>query len=134
MISAESTDIFGAPIYTYTRFQAVKDGVQVPVLEATSREAGIMIPVYLTRTVFDLYVAVPPKVEGQDMEGRLWDVLYMTGRAMRRSKPDVDRVTVQLYVRNDNRRPRLVQVVAAIGARDINDPQPVLTIHLPAGG
>jgi hypothetical protein len=36
-----------------------------------------------------------------------------------------------LYVRNDNRAPRLVKLVAMCGALDIDDPQPSITIMLP---
>ena len=43
---------FGEVIYSYTRAQAVADGVQVEVTK-TAQEAGIKFPVFLTRTVFD---------------------------------------------------------------------------------
>ena len=56
---------FGPVIYSYTRAQAVADGVQVEVTK-TAAEAGIKFPVFLTRTVFDAYVEVPPGVTGQD--------------------------------------------------------------------
>ena len=56
---------FGPVIYSYTRAQAVADGVQVEVTK-TAQEAGIKFPVFLTRTVFDSFVAVPEGVTGQD--------------------------------------------------------------------
>jgi hypothetical protein len=31
--------------------------------------------VFLTRTVFDAYVAVPDGVQAQDEAGRLWDII-----------------------------------------------------------
>ena len=67
---------FGAVIYSYTRAQAVADGVQVEVTK-TAQEAGIKFPVFLTRAVFDNYVAVPEGVTGQDEAGRLWDIVWM---------------------------------------------------------
>ena len=67
---------FGPVIYSYTRKQAVADGVQVEVTK-TAAESGIKFPVFLTRTVFDTYVAVPPDVAGQDEAGRLWDIVWM---------------------------------------------------------
>ena len=67
---------FGEVIYSYTRAQAIADGVQVEVTK-TAQEAGIRFPVFLTRTVFDAYVTVPPDVTGQDEAGRLWDVVWM---------------------------------------------------------
>ena len=32
------------------------------------------------------------------------------------------------YVRNDNRRPRLVNLVASCGPLDMDDPQPAITV------
>jgi hypothetical protein len=121
---------FGPVIYAYSRAQAVADGFQVDVTK-TAQEAGIRFPVFLTRAVYDAFVTVPPDVAGQDEAGRLWDVLTMTRFAILRSRPGCDRLPVALYVRNDNRRPRLVRLTAACGALDIDDPQPAITIMLP---
>ena len=121
---------FGEVIYSYTRSQAVADGVQVEVTK-TAQEAGIRFPVFLTRAVYDAYVTVPPGVTGQDEAGRLWDVLTMTRFAILRSRPGCDRLPVALYVRNDNRHPRLIKLIAACGALDIDDPQPAITIMQP---
>ena len=63
-------------IHSYTRQQAIEDGVLVDVSE-TAREAGIRYPVALTRAVWARYVEVPLGVECQDEEGRLWDILWM---------------------------------------------------------
>ena len=121
---------FGEIIYAYTRAQAVADGVQIEVTK-TAQEAGIRFPVFLTRTVFDAYVAVPPDVSGQDEAGRLWDVLWMTRFAILRAKPGVDRIPVALYVRNDNRAAKLVKLIATCGPLDIDDPSPAITVMLP---
>jgi hypothetical protein len=121
---------FGPVIYSYTRAQAVADGVQVEVTK-TANEAGIRFPVFLTRTVFDAYVAVPPGVECQDEVGRLWDIVWMLRFAILRSRPGVDRIPVALYVRNDNRAARLIKLVATCGPLDIDDPQPAITVMMP---
>jgi hypothetical protein len=121
---------FGPVIYAYSRAQAVADGMQVEVTK-TAQEAGIRFPVFLTRGVFDAYVAVPPGVAGQDEAGRLWDVVWMTRFAILRARPGCDRLPVALYVRNDNRAPKLVKLIAACGALDIDDPQPAITVMLP---
>ena len=52
---------FGAVVYSYSRSQAVADGVQVEVSKI-AQEAGIRFPVFLTRAVYDAYVTVPPDV------------------------------------------------------------------------
>jgi len=116
--------------YAYTRAQAVADGVQVDVTK-TAQEAGIKFPMFLTRAVFDKYVAVPPGATGQDEAGRLWDVVWMARFAILRARPGVDRIPVALYVRNDNRAARLVKLIATCGALDIDDPQPAITILMP---
>src|SRR5512137_1007000 len=102
-------DDFGPVIFSYTRAQAVADGVQVEVTK-TAAEAGIRFPMFLTRAVFDAYVSVPPDVSGQDESGRLWDIVWMTRFAIIRAKPGTDRVPVALYVRNDNKASKLVKL------------------------
>ena len=121
---------FGEVIYTYSRSQAVADGVQVDVTK-TAQEAGIRFPMFLTRAVFDKYVAVPPDVIGRDEAGRLWDVVWLSRFAILRARPGVDRLPVALYVRNDNHRAKLVKLIATCGPVDVDDPQPAITIHLP---
>jgi len=120
---------FGEVIFSYTRSQAVADGVQVEVSK-TAQEAGIRFPVFLTRAVYDAYVTVPPGVTAQDEAGRLWDIITMARFAILRSRPGCDRLPVALYVRNDNRRPRLVRLTAVCGPLDIDDPQPAITVML----
>ena len=121
---------FGQVIYSYTRSQAVADGVQVDVSKVAA-EAGIRFPVFLTRTVFDAFVTVPEGMTGQDEAGRLWDIVWMTRFAIIRARPGIDRLPVALYVRNDNRAARLVKLIATCGALDIDDPQPAITVALP---
>ena len=121
---------FGPVVYSYTRAQAVADGVQVEVTK-TAREAGISFPVFLTRTVFDSFVTVPPGVSCQDEAGRLWDIVWMLRFAIVRARPGVQRIPVALYVRNNNRRATLIKLVATCGPLDIDDPQPAITVMLP---
>jgi hypothetical protein len=133
---ADGITAFGPVIYSYTRAQAVADGVQVEVTK-TAQEAGIKFPMFLTRAVYDAYVTVPPDVSNgqcgshQDEAGRLWDVVWMTRFAILRAKPDTDRVPVALYVRNDNRAAKLIKLIATCGPLDIDDPAPAITVMLP---
>ena len=117
-------------IYAYTRKQAVADGVQVDAT-TTAKEAGIKFPLFLTRAVWDSFVAVPPGVTAQDEAGRLWDIVWMTRFAIIRARPGVDRIPVALYVRNDNHRSRLIKLVATCGPLDMDDPAPAITVMLP---
>ena len=120
----------GAVIYQYTRAQAVADGFQVDVSEA-AKQSGIKYPMYLTRAVYDAYVTVPKGVTGQDEAGRLHDIAWMVRYAIQRSKPGGDRLPVVLYVRNNNRRAKLVKLIAVCGPKDTDDLQPTITIMLP---
>ena len=128
-MNSDLSDLFGPPVYTYTRQQALADGFQVDV-STTAAEAGIRFPTFLTRAVFDAYVQVPPGGQCQDEAGRLWDIVWMLRCAIWRMS-SADSLRFQLYVRNDNRRPKLVTLKAVCAARDIGDPAPAITITLP---
>jgi len=124
-------DPFGPIIYSYTRAQAVADGVQVEVSK-TAAEAGISFSVFLTRGVFDAYVAVPPGVSCQDEAGRLWDIVWMLRFAILRARAGAQRIPVALYVRQSNhQRPQLIKLIATCGPLDLDDPQPAITMMLP---
>jgi hypothetical protein len=126
---AEAAD-FGPVIYAYTRKQALADGCQVDV-SSVAKEAGFRIPVFITDTVFNNYVKVPEGVAAQDERGRLWDILWLLHCAIKQSRPGQDRLSFQLNVRNDNRRPKLVTLLSVCGALDIDDPAPSITILTP---
>jgi hypothetical protein len=127
----KEVDVEEVLIHSYSRNQAVEDGVLVDVSE-TAREAGFRYPVALTHAVWDRYVAVPEEAEGQDEDGRLWDILWMLKHAIA-SRSEANRGSVrefQLLVRNDNRRARIVTLKSVCGPGD--DGEPVLTIMLPS--
>jgi hypothetical protein len=116
-------------IYAYTRAQAIADGVQVDIT-TTAQEAEIRFPVFITRTAFDAYVTVPPNVTGQDEAGRLWDIVWMLRHAIRKATPGQTRLPFALYVRNDNRAPRLIKLIAECGPLDMDKPEPAITIMM----
>jgi hypothetical protein len=116
-------------IHSYSRQQAVEDGVLVDVT-ATAREAGFRYPVALTATVFGAYVEVPPSMSGQDAPGRLWDILWMLRHAIRGDSEGGPVILFQLLVRNsETAPPRLVTLKSICGPGD--DAEPVITIMLP---
>ena len=117
-------------IYQYTRAQAVLDGFQIEITK-TAQEAGIRFPVFITRGVYELCVAVPPGATGQDEAGRLWDIVWLLRHAILRSQPGTSRLPFALYVRNDNRKAKLTKLIATAGALDIDDPAPAITVLLP---
>jgi hypothetical protein len=118
-------------IFIYSRREAICDGVQKEITDA-AREAGIRYPVFVTRSVYAEYVNVPSGVEGQDEDGRLWDIVWMLACAIRSSAAGSDAISFQLYVRNSNEgEPELVTISAVCGPLDFDDPQPAITIMLP---
>ena len=129
MKKPEDSSPFGEVIFAYTRKQALADGVQVDV-STVAQEAGIKYPMFLTRAVFDAYVAVPEGVTGQDEAGRTWDFVWMTKFGILRARPGVDRIPVALYVKNDNCAARLVKLIATCGPLDVDDPQPSITLMM----
>lgn len=120
-------------LHTYTRAQAIADGDQVDVSEM-AREAGFKFSVYLTRRVWDTYI-VPDerarKSSGQSENGRLWDTLWMLRFAIRKLSRDRDTVYYRLYFIMKGKQRRLITLKAVVGARDIDDPSPAITIMVP---
>ena len=135
MTTTDRDGIFGSPISTYGRQQAIDDGLLVDVTE-TAREAGFSIPVALTRCVWDRIVALPEGYRGsQDEAGRLWDVLWVA-RHYALGASDKDRVTMCVYVRDirkdlrdSNSGPRKHFPILAIGTGDVGEP--VITVMFP---
>ncbi|MFO0807570.1 MAG: DUF6573 family protein [Gemmataceae bacterium] len=115
-------------IHVYTRAQAIADEVLIDVSDM-AKEAGFKVPVALTRTVWESFVRVPRGVEGQDQNGRLWDVLWMCFVAVKTRQESKPEMFYRLHVRNDSGSPRLVTLKSVIGPGD--NGEPVLTIMLP---
>jgi hypothetical protein len=133
-VSAMMRETFGEPIHTYTREQAIDDGLLVDVTE-TAAEAGFRIPVAMTRAAWADCVewseTDSKRQTYQDEAGRLWDVLWMAMNAARRGGGRQS-LQFQLYrVPRGGRgtRPRLVELVASIGPGGLGEP--VITIMQP---
>src|SRR5512135_48851 len=89
-------------IFSYTRAQAIADGVLKDVSEL-AKEAGFRYPVAVTAAVWAECVTVPEGVTGQDETGRLWDVLNLLRFAIQRGDArDVQGIDFAVHVRPDN--------------------------------
>ena len=116
-------------IFSYSRAEAIADGVLVDVSEM-AKEAGFKYPVAITQTAYVKYVEVPEGVEGQDEQGRLWDILNMLRFAAAQSKGESEIVfKLYVFVRGGDRKPRLVSLKSVCGPND--DASPCLTVMLP---
>jgi len=115
-------------IYTYTRKQAIEDGVLVDVSQ-TAKEAGINFPVALTFAVWDMHVVPSEKLEdyGQSISGRLWDLLWMFRLKAMRSNSSL--LYFSCLFLDENEKLDEVKFKALCGPGD--NAEPVITIMLP---
>ena len=136
-ISYEKTteSIFGDVISTYTRAQALEDGVLIDP-GTMAAEAGFKWPVAITADAWADCVAWTEDDSArqvhQDQDGRLWDVLFMAFYAVRTSQESGDRILFQLLrVPRDGRstKAKLVTLRMIVGPGDSGEP--VITILLP---
>ncbi len=128
--SAES--FFGNVISTYTRAQAIEDGVLIDP-GSMSQEAGFNWPVTLTSAVWEDCVAWTDddseQQVHQDQSGRLWDILHMASHAIRTSKDSGDRMLFQLYrVPRDGHSTKAVLVTLKLIIGPGDSGEPVITI------
>jgi len=116
-------------IFSYTRAQAIEDGVLVDVTE-TARECGFKYPVALTARAWAEVVVPPEKARtaGQSEAGRLWDLLWMLLVAIKTSPGGQNTLLYDLIV-SDGERQRTVRLKSICGPGD--DSGPVLTIMMP---
>lgn len=127
----EDSDLFGRATCTWSRAQAVVDGFQLDITR-TAKKAGIRFPVFLTRAVFDACVAVPEGTPEHDKAGRLWNIVWTLRFVIRKAgRHGQIYVPFDLYVCDDDCRPKLVKLIASFGALDFDDSQTAITITMP---
>jgi hypothetical protein len=123
-------------ISSYTRAQAIEDGVLVDVTEWASADkgfhGGFRIPVALTAAVWAQIEDIPTRLEGlQDIRGRAHDVLWMASLACRRhARESGDRLTFRVIMPTSGRSGHAHKhYVIMVGPGDAGEP--VATILLP---
>lgn len=128
-------DIFGNVIFTYTREQAIADGVIVDVSDF-AKGFGFTIPVAVTANLLHTYLEPCDALSeyGQSYEGRLADmltVLYFTIRALPKGS-DASRVsfTVQ-FLMDGQDKPVREDVCLYAGIEGDSLGRPAMTVFLP---
>ncbi len=120
-------------ISSYTREQAIEDGVLISIPTDLVKEAGLRLPFAMTADAWEAVVALTKRDEemGQDITGRLWDVLTMFRffSNAARGRATSDRVRFKVSVRH-GRRNRVHLLTAICGPGD--NAEPVMTIKLAA--
>lgn len=129
------TEFFGEVIHTYTRVQAIVDGVLIDISD-TASEAGFKWPAAITQGAWEECVAWQEDDNHrqvlQDESGRLWDVIWMAYVAIRQSRSGGASLLYELYrVPRDGKgvRAQLTTLKLMVGPGDIGEP--VITIMLP---
>jgi hypothetical protein len=126
---------FGEVISTYTRAQAIDDGLLIDT-GSMAQEAGFKWPVAITANAWADCVAWTENDSGkqvhQDQSGRLWDVLFLASHAIRTASGSGDRLLFQLYrVPRDGRSMEAVLTTLKLIAGPGDQGEPVITILLP---
>src|SRR2546425_670677 len=112
----DNTNFWGEPIFSYSRAQAIADGVLVDLTTALDnqgkplcQQAGFKVPVAITQNAWAKTVEAggtwKPTRDGEELElkggqtltGRLWDVLWLLRAACARPST-TDRVHFQVLV------------------------------------
>ena len=125
-------------VFSYSRAQAINDGVLIDVTE-TAREAGFKWPVALTQEAWsdcaewtDDDTERSRSLGGQSTSGRLWDVLFMAFMAIKGNRGnhgDTLHYSIRRIPRPGRGRERNVRLKLVVGPGD--DLQPVVTIMMP---
>ncbi len=120
-------------ISTYSRRQAIDDGILVDLRQVDAgsvEEAGFKFPIACTAEVFSSCIELTDAAEraGNDIRGRLWDILWMLKMAVRTAKA-TDRISFKVSVVRDRVRPTPTELVAVCGPGD--DLEPVITLMFP---
>lgn len=134
MNTTNTESLFGKVIYSYTRERALEDGVQVDanigdLAEVTAQH--FKFQVFMTAGVFAIMETAVnnPRYDYQDYKGIWHDVCTMAGLAMRVSR-DPSECAFRVIIKGAGRK-SLFTFVAQIGPRDIDQPEPAITIMLP---
>lgn len=129
--SAPANPFEGAPvIFTYTRKQALDDGVLVDLTD-WAKETGFRIPVACTRAVWDGYLDPPEELKalGQSLRGRAHDLLWMLYVAIRKAPSSSDFIAFEVIFLNRQKKQETVTLKAVCGPGD--QAEPVITVMLP---
>jgi len=120
-------NIFGEPISVYTRQQAIEDGTLVDCTEM-AREAGLKFPTAITSAVWGIIADIPP-YSGQEVKGRLWDVLWMLVMRIHKTPNIGNLIFYKIIIDRTNTQEKILELKSVVGPGD--DPSPVITVMLP---
>lgn len=131
MVTTSNSDSNDWPIiHSYSRAQAIEDGVLVDLTE-WAKETGFKVPVACTAAVWHGYIV--PKDElrpvGQSERGRAHDLLWLLYVAIRKCPPHTDQLMFKVIFLMLPRNHETVRFKAISGPGDAGEH--VLTVMLP---
>jgi hypothetical protein len=119
-------------IHSYTRQEAIENGEQILAsgeLANIARSIGYKYPVYMTRGVFELVEkAVNNQKHCNDWNGVFSDLMTMSRHCARVISPSCNQF---VCIITGTGRVKKHTFYLEVGAMDINDPEPVMTLMLP---
>ena len=118
---------FGPVIDSYTRAEAIADGVLIDVSQQ-AKEAGFSIPVAMTDSLFNGYIVPDDRAKCQDLSGRLWDVFSVLKYHIRRN-PTASEIRFEVVLTMKEKQRRVIRLKSVVHGGD--DLEPVMTISLP---
>lgn len=121
--------LFGEVIFSYSRAQALADGVLIDVTQQ-AQEYGFRYPVAVTSTVWEDCIRWNNDIGTtyQDGAGRLADMLWMAARAAKSSKGTLAVFDIQRIAHGQS-KPSTVTLKSICGPGD--SAEPVITIMFP---
>ena len=116
-------------IFSYSRAQAIEDGVLIDVT-AEAKSYGFKLPFVIGDNLFNRYVTPPPGLEGegQSLAGRLHDLMSLAAVSARTGLQQ-DRVEFEVLFLMKPGKHEKVRCVLHVGPGDHGEP--VLTLCLP---
>jgi len=116
-------------IFSYSRAQAIEDGVLIDVT-AEAKAYGFKLPFVIGDNLYNRYVTPPPGLEGegQSLSGRLHDLMTLAALSARKGLQQ-DRVEFEVLFLMGPGKHEKVRCVLHVGPGDRGEP--VLTLCLP---
>lgn len=107
-------EIFGEPIFCYSRQDALEDGV-LHDLSELAEEAGFTLPLAVTASVWSDLNDIPADHSHESVTGRAWDMLVMALYAVRRMREDSDTLSFTMILHTSEGRERTYKMVCGPG-------------------
>ena len=119
--------VFGEVISSYSRKEAIEDGMLVELIPEMVKEAGIRHPMAITTAGWQL-IDDAVKKGGKDLEGVIWDMLTMFRLNAKKSTGNEFIFEILIWEKHVG-KDRLMKFKAICGPGDTLEP--VITIMIP---